>query len=49
MVAACDNRVTYLERVKFGDIELDTSLARGEWRYLTESEIEGLISHVSNT
>lgn len=39
MVAACDNRVTYLERISFAGIPLDPSLERGEWRYLTDDEI----------
>ncbi len=39
MVAATDNRVTYLERVSFGEIKLDTNLERGEWRLLTNDEI----------
>ena len=39
MIAAQDNRVTSLERISFGNIVLDRSLARGEWRYLTEDEI----------
>ena len=39
MVAAEDNRVMTLERITFGGIPLDKSLARGEWRYLTEEEI----------
>jgi 16S rRNA pseudouridine516 synthase len=43
MVAASDNRVMTLERISFGGIKLDTSLARGEWRYLTEEEIELLV------
>ncbi len=40
MIASFDNRVTYLERVKFAGIPLDESLARGEWRYLTDGEIK---------
>ena len=40
MIASFDNRVTYLERVKFGGIPLDVSLSRGEWRYLTDGEIK---------
>ena len=40
MIAAQDNRVTSLERISFGGIEIDRSLARGEWRYLTDEEIE---------
>ena len=43
MVAAEDNRVMTLERISFGGIPLDTSLNRGEWRYLTEEEISLLV------
>ncbi|MBR3680634.1 MAG: rRNA pseudouridine synthase [Clostridia bacterium] len=39
MVAACDNRVTYLERISFAGIPLDPTLKRGTWRYLTDGEI----------
>lgn len=39
MVASQDNRVTSLERISFGGIDLDRSLARGQWRYLTDDEI----------
>lgn len=39
MIAAQDNRVTSLERISFGGILLDRTLARGEWRYLTKEEI----------
>ena len=42
MIASRDNRVTSLERISFGGIELDRSLNRGEWRYLTNEEIEAL-------
>lgn len=38
MIASLDNAVTYLERISFAGIELDSSLARGEWRFLTENE-----------
>lgn len=38
MIAATGNRVTYLERISFAGIPLDTSLNRGEWRMLTEDE-----------
>lgn len=44
MIAAQNNRVTRLERIRFATIALDTSLARGEWRYLTDSEISALMS-----
>ena len=40
MIASRDNRVTSLERISFGGIELDRALARGEWRYLTDEEIK---------
>lgn len=42
MIASLDNRVTSLERVRFSSIKLDTTLARGEWRYLTDTEIYAL-------
>ncbi len=38
MAKAVNNQITYLERVTFGPIKLDTALSRGEWRYLTEDE-----------
>lgn len=41
MLEAVDNKITYLERISFGDIKLDNALARGQWRYLTPEE-EGL-------
>lgn len=44
MVASRDNRVTSLERISFGGIELDRTLSRGGWRYLTKEEIEALES-----
>ena len=43
MIAAQDNRVTSLERISFGGILLDRTLARGEWRYLTKEEIDILV------
>ena len=43
MVASFDNKVTRLERISFADIPLDRSLSRGEWRYLTEAEINSLL------
>ena len=44
MIASMDNKVVYLERIRFSDIALDESLSRGEWRYLTDKEIEILES-----
>ena len=42
MVASTHNRVVTLERVSFGEIALDTTLARGEYRLLTDEEIATL-------
>lgn len=39
MFQAVGRRVTFLERVRFGPLELDRSLARGAYRELTEAEI----------
>ena len=39
MAEAVGNKITFLERVTFAGIELDTSLERGEWRYLNEEEM----------
>ena len=39
MIASTENKVTSLERIAFGGIELDNALERGEWRYLTDDEI----------
>jgi 16S rRNA pseudouridine516 synthase len=44
MIAASGSRITYLERIRFAEIPLDESLSRGEWRYLTDSEIAFLES-----
>lgn len=44
MFQAVDLVVTYLKRVKFGDIVLDENLQEGQYRLLTEEEIEKLKS-----
>ncbi|MBQ9773335.1 MAG: rRNA pseudouridine synthase [Clostridia bacterium] len=44
MMEAVHNQITYLERITFGPLVLDASLARGEWRELTDAEIERLRS-----
>lgn len=44
MAESVNNKITYLERVSFGPIKLDTSLERGQWRYLTEEEQQMLES-----
>lgn len=43
MLEAVDNKIIYLERISFGGIMLDSSLARGEWRYLTDNELNILL------
>ena len=40
MIASTDNAVTFLERISFAGIPLDRTLARGEWRMLTDGERE---------
>lgn len=47
MMAASDNRIVTLERIRFADITLDPSLDRGEWRYLSDGEIASLRSALS--
>lgn len=42
MFAALDNKVTALHREKIGAIELDLALDEGEWRYLTEAEVNSV-------
>ena len=42
MFEAVDNKITLLERVTFGPLVLDEALARGEWRFLTQDEIDML-------
>lgn len=42
MLEAVDNKITYLERISFGGIDLSPELSRGQWRYLTPDEIEKL-------
>lgn len=36
--------VTFLKRIRFGALTLDESLAPGEWRHLTDEEIQRLLS-----
>lgn len=40
MLQAVDNKVIYLKRISFGKITLDESLNPGEYRRLTEKEVE---------
>jgi 16S rRNA pseudouridine516 synthase len=41
MFAAVSNKVETLERISFGKLTLDSSLKRGQWRLLTDDEING--------
>lgn len=40
MFEARGKKVTYLRRVKFGNIEIDETLAEGEYRELTQEELD---------
>jgi 16S rRNA pseudouridine516 synthase len=42
MMEAVHNQITYLERITFGPLSLDSTLSRGEWRELTDEEITAL-------
>lgn len=42
MLAFLGKPVTYLERIRMGNLTLDKNLDRGSYRFLTESEVEGL-------
>ena len=39
MFLAVGSEITELERISFAGIDIDTSLGRGEWRELTDDEI----------
>lgn len=43
MFLATDNEVVYLKRIRIGNLALDDTLQVGEWRYLHDEEIEGLL------
>lgn len=42
MLEAVGNKIISLGRITFGPLVLDRSLAEGEWRFLTDQEIEEL-------
>ena len=42
MFKAVNNEVLYLKRVKMGNLSLDKNLKLGEYRELTEEELDGL-------
>lgn len=45
MLKAVGCYVVYLKRVSIGSVKLDESLKKGEYRLLTEAEIQRLLSH----
>ncbi len=45
MMEAVHNQITYLERKSFGPLALDPTLQRGEWRELTDEEIQAINMH----
>ena len=42
MFEAVGSKIVFLERIRFGGVELDETLERGQWRYLTEAEVSAL-------
>ncbi len=44
MFESVDKRVTYLKRIKMGELDLDSSLELGEYRELQDEELEYLFS-----
>ena len=42
MIKMCNGEVTYLKRVKFGPLDLDESLNEGEYRFLSNLELDSL-------
>ena len=45
MLESVNNKITYLDRITFGPLAPDEKLARGEWRFLTQNEIDELEKH----
>ena len=46
MVAYCGKEVVDLQRLTMGTLTLDEDLKRGEWRRLSQEELEGLLESV---
>ena len=46
MVAYCGKEVVDLQRLTMGTLTLDEDLQRGEWRRLSQEELEGLLESV---
>jgi len=47
MFEACGSGITFLERIRFGNVALDETLARGAWRFLTPDEEKTLQNAVN--
>ncbi|MEG2834686.1 pseudouridine synthase [Anaerorhabdus sp.] len=43
IILACQSEVTYLKRISMGSLQLDEELELGQWRYLTNDELESLM------
>ncbi len=48
MFESVNNKITYLERITFGPLNLRGVPERGDWRYLTADEIKELEGHALN-
>ena len=48
MFRAVENEVVYLKRLTIGSLKLDENLALGEYRELTEEEIDLLLNPCSD-
>ena len=44
MFLARDNKVLYLKRIKIGDVWLDKSLEKGQYREMTQQEKDSIIT-----
>jgi len=42
MLEALDNKIVYLERIRFGNLRIENAPPRGQWRYLSAEEIAEL-------
>lgn len=49
MMAYLGKPVTYLKRLRMGNLTLDLELPRGSWRFLTAEEVRDLEAAVAET
>jgi len=47
MFSSCGHEVLKLKRIAFGDILLDSNLAPGEWRAISDTELISLYRSVN--